>query len=388
MPKSTDQTKFFIKKQSGSAFDAPSASDYLPINSDFTNQANVEAIDRTVITGTGSKLAPVMGQRFTQPTLSHEITGVDYSASETPAVEAVLEGMGMVGAYGQALPVTITADTSFNVEVTGLTSGATANVTVPAKIGDSLLYIDSISGTFDVGGESLEIASSGIGTSSGGIEQQSREYTYVATADIESVSFRLEEDLQKTEGYNGNLTLSLEAPASQILTANMTLTAKFNQDSGKDVYRRDFTPMTDTSSFVDKQPPVFDCARFEIDGVTDLVPSGTFTLDGASDVQIRPNVNQCDGSEGAFIPSRAPTFTFRVEQMPNTQWEYYESWVGQVTSPTYYRYGSEQYNTMHVIMPAFKITNVAPAEENLISYVEISGQLTGVSDDDLKLLFT
>ena len=146
--------------------------------------------------------------------------------------------------------------------------------------------------------------------------------------------------------------------------------------------------MTDTSSYVDKQPPVFDCARFEIDGVQDLVPSGTFTLDFAATLAVRPDVNQCDGMKGVFIPERAPTFTFRVEQMANTQWEYYESMVGAVVSPSYWRYGDTQYNTAHFIMPAFKITGVSPSEENLIKYVEISGVLTGTSNDDLKVLLT
>jgi hypothetical protein len=383
--KSSDVTKLFLKTQTGSIFETPDV--FIPISEGFSNNPNVESIARTVLTGTGSNLAPVTGQRFVAMSLPHEVTGVDYSASEVPFIDPVLQGVGMVGAFGEAIPGTVTVDIEIGDIIDGVISGASAICVVPAKIGDTFIYIDTVtSGPFQA--ESLEVSASAVGTATGAEEQQSREYTYVANADIKNLSVRLEEDLQKTEGFGGNLTMNLEAPASQIMTAQMELQAKFNQDGGEDVFRKGPIAMTDTSSFVDKQPPVFDCARFEIDGVNDLVAAGTFSLDFGANVQVRPNVNKCDGVESIFIPNREPTFSFRIEQPLNATWEYYQTWVGQATSPSYWRYGDTQYNTMHIIMPALKITAVASATENKIAYVDITCALTGVSDDDLKLLFT
>jgi len=383
-PKSSDVTKLFLKVQTGATFETPDV--FIPISEGFSNNPTVESIARTVLTGTGSNLAPVTGQRFVAMSLPHEVSGVDYSNSEVPFIDPVLQGVGMVGAFGSAIPGTVTVNIEIGDVITGVTSTETAVAVIPARIGDTFIYVDTISGAFQA--EVLNVSGSPVGTATGDVEQQSREYTYVAASAIKNLSVRLEEDLQKTEGYGGNLTVTLEAPASQILTASMELQAKFNQIANEDVYRKGPFAMTDTSSFVDKQPAVFDCARFEIDGVQDLVAAGTFNLDFAANVQVRPNVNQCDGVESIFIPNREPTFSFRIEQPLNTDWEYYQTWVGTTTSLGYWRYGDTQYNTMHIIMPALKITGVATATENKISYVDITCSLTGISDDDLKILFT
>lgn len=382
--KSTDIVKLFMKVQSGDAFEAPDV--FIPISQGYSNAPDVEQLDRTVVSGTGSKLAPVVGRRFSNMTLPHELTGVDYSNSEVPYIDPVLQGVGMVGAFGLAIPGTVTAEINIGDQVDGVTSGASAIAVVPAKVGDTFIYVDNISGTFQA--ENLEVSSSAVGTASGTTVQESYEYTYVESKDIKNVSVRLEEDFQKTEGYNGNLTINIEAGASQIAVVNMSLQSKFNTDGGKDVFRRDIVSMTDTSSFVDKTPAVFDCARFEIDGVKDLVASGTFNLDFAAAVNPRPDVNQCDGVIGMRISERTPVLTFRIEQPENTQYEYYESMVGSSTSPVYYRYGDQQYNTTHFIIPAGKITAVNPVEENLISYVEFTVALTGTNNDDLKILLT
>ena len=219
-PKSADVIKLFMDVQPASVFVSPTT--YIPVNVGGTNVPNVEVLDRNVVTGTGSKLAPVMGRRFSDLSFSHEIVGSDYSASEVPFVDPVFQGVGMVGAFGFAIPATVTADIDFNTEIEGVTSGATANVTIPARIGDAFIFVDTIVGTFDVGGENLEVSASAVGASSGAIEQQSREYTYVANADQKRLCTRLEEDLQKTESYEANLTLVIEAGASQIAAANFT----------------------------------------------------------------------------------------------------------------------------------------------------------------------
>ncbi len=385
--KATRKLNFFINEQAGDVYDAPVAGDVVSrVASGYISQATPELVARDNLKASFTPDADLVGIKTGTFTGVSEMYGAEYTDGTTkPWFNALFRSVQLIETKVTAIPVSsIGTQFAHNEIVTGDTSSAVGRVVVPTKTGNSVIYIVLTSGTFQA--EDLTGSISGDATATGVDVDAGWSFQFDSTQCIR-LSCRAEEDGQKSELFNAVPTITITADDSGIPNINWEIAGVINEVTDVSQWLRD---ATDTVVTRDTQvPPLWQCGRFRyINDTVNFSPvvDSTFTLDLAIERPFIRNANSCIGVEGAQVTNRTPIISARIDRPDNTDADIMEDWFDSNDVALETRFGNEVLNTFWVFAPTTKLENVAMADQDGFSKLELQHKLTGQDDAELEIV--
>lgn len=382
MAKRTRKTNLFIKEQSASAFEAPVAGDIVSrLSADFVAQATPEVIARDNYKNSFTPDADLVSTLTGTFTGKSEIYGADYSDGTTkPWFNALFRSAQLSETQVFSIPVSaIASDFSYGDVITGGSSGAIGRCVVPTTSTDTKVYIVVTSGTFEA--ETIT-SSGGSATATGAQVEAGWSYKYDTDLAVR-LSSRVEEDGQKSEIYNAVPTLTISADTNGIPYVNYEIAGVMNIVNDVAQWQRDTTMTTVTRDT--KTPPKFQCGRIKYNDFSPVVDS-TLTIDPQINRPPRPDANNCGGVEGYAISGRATTLTTRIDRVANSDADIMQDWFNSNDVAIEGRFGKEEENTFWFYAPTAKLENVAGADQDGISKLDLTFKLTGQDDAEFEFV--
>lgn len=385
--KNSRKIQFFGKVQAGQVYETPAATDVIPIEIGSTSQLTTEQIERNIAKITLSNSPSIPGilsgtMNITTETVNSDVVG------SAPYVDPVLQGAGFVPSVVQVADITSGTIFKRGEVVTGGTSGATGKCVLDEVSGVNKIYLVVTSGSFN-SSEAITGDQGGAGTMTSALSGAGVEYAFTSS-DIKNVSFRMEEDGQTSELYNASSTLSFTGDDSNLFRIEAEIEGKINTDGGgydpeNYIWRKD---IAETSGVVipSRIPAILQSAEFKIGDYVPVI-SGSLVMDMQIEKVMRRNMNSPDGLTGMRVTARKPQLTYRIETPDNADFDYAVEWIGVNVKNLQFKYGQKAGATMYVFAPQTVVSNVSHSDENFISMLDITSELTGTNDDELYLLF-
>jgi len=379
--KRTRKTNLFFNEQSGDVYQDPASTDIVSrLSAGFVAQATPEVVARDNYKNSFTPDADLVALKTATMTGQSELYGADYSDGTTkPWFNALFRSAQLEETQVWSIPVSAIASGFVHGEtVTGATG--VGRVVVPTESTDRKIYIVVSTGGF--GAETITGSIAGSATATG-VEIKAG-WSYKYNTDLcTHLSCRSEEDDQLSKMYNSVPTLTISADDSGIPYVNYEVAGVIYIDNDVPQWLRDgsMTAVTrDTQT-----PPLFQCGKVKYDDFSPVVDS-TLTIDPQIERPARRDANNCGGVAGYNVTGRATTLTTRIDTPTNTDADVMLDWFNSADVAFEGRFGKDEENTFWFFAPTAKLENVAKADQDGYSKLDLTFKLTGQDDEEFEFV--
>lgn len=356
-----------------------------------SNSEEVPMFERELANASLSNFDGVPGEQSATASFTVEAVGSG-DVLAPPEVDPYLRACAMARIKLETLPIGAITGGSFNRNdiITGTTSAATGRIIVPALTGEAVIYIEVLTGTFDVGGEVLTVtstvsgaaASGNTASSSAGISDAGFSYK-PRSSGFETISLSQEEDgyVKQLAGCAG--TFSLNFDSSKPGAFEFEMLGKI-QNYGDQALS--------TLDFFDTIPPILQDAKLELDnettGFSPVVASATFEM--ANESPMRIDANDTSGFISANVTKRKPIGSITPEMVLAASYDFFDKWFNGTNISLKYKAGAAAANTLWFFGDKGQFTGQGDSERDGISTLESGiawNRLTDTGDDEVEIVF-
>ena len=346
-------------------------------------EVNAAIVDREIARASLSSLAGAVGERTASVKFSHELVGSGIAANP-PECDVFLRGCMMQKIIVSKISIGAITGGSFKrgETVTQATSLATGRVLIPAKTGDSALYIEVVSGAFNAtavitGGSSAATATASSLATAAGFAYRPK------SSSPETLTIRSEEDgFQKTVvGAMGTFSISCDSAGYGKIEFDF---------SGALGSSGDLAMTTGIVSPV-TTPPILLGANLKLNAneASEYAPIfRSVGIDLGNNVALRKDGNAASGVIASLVTGRSPKATLSPEMMLASEYDIFGKMFSASAITMGFKLGSDLNNTIYIFADEAQIEGLGDAEMDSVSGLDVTLRLNSAKgDSELELVF-
>jgi len=263
--------------------------------------------------------------------------------------------------------------------VTGSVTGDTGRVLKETANGETSLYIEILTGTFDdddeniVGASGASATASTVASDAGHIVKPVSDNQKTCTVEYQEGGYAW-----SVKGAMSNLVATLEASKPGYFDFNFTGP---KNNFGDKALTTGITRDTE-------EPPILQCAEATIDSTT--IVFSTITFDMGNNVVHRIDGNSCDtGIIADFISSREPKLTISFEHLPESTLDIFGDLDDASKVPIQFTLGQTAGKIFRFFADNAQVTNIGMGDADGIRTLDVEFTLCGdAGDSDDEFEFT